>query len=341
MSLPRILEKYRSDIEAEIKTVIDWRESGLYDMMRYHLGWIDETGKPVQNGSGKAVRPALCLFSCEAVGGDYHLALPAAAALELVHNFSLIHDDIQDNDRERRHRPTVWTIWGKAQAINAGTAMRILANVALTRLGGASLTLDKRCWVGQRLDEVSLRLIEGQYLDISYEERFDITVKDYLVMIEGKTVALLAGSMEIGAMIGTDNPELISALKNAGHQIGLAFQIKDDILGIWGNQKETGKSAGNDIRRRKKSFPVVYSIEHATGALKHELIEIYMYSSLDEMEVTRVLEILEHCKAREAAQSLVESYCQSAKQILHGVSLPSAVQSEADELIDFLSSRDF
>jgi len=341
MSLPRILDKYRSDIEAEIKSVINSRESGLYEMMRYHLGWIDENGRPVQIGAGKAVRPALCLFSCEAAGKDYHVALPAAAALELVHNFSLIHDDIQDNDRERRHRPTVWTIWGKAQAINAGTAMRILANVALARLERDGITIDKRCRVGERLDEITLKLIEGQYLDISYEERFDITVKDYLTMIEGKTVALLAGSMEIGAMLGTDNPEMISAFRDAGHQLGLAFQIRDDILGIWGDEKETGKPAGNDIRRRKKSFPVVYGMENTSGALKHELIEIYMFSSLDEGEVSRVLEILEGCKAREAAQRMVEGYCGSAKQILHGLPISDQAKDEADELIDFLIGRAF
>ena len=123
MSLPVILEKYRSDVDRELKTIIEARPTPLYDMMRYHFGWIDQTGKPVQNDSGKALRSALCLFCYEALGGDYRQALPAAAALELVHNFSLIHDDIQDNDRERRHRLTVWAVYGQAQAINASAGL--------------------------------------------------------------------------------------------------------------------------------------------------------------------------------------------------------------------------
>ncbi len=293
MKLPGILEKYRSEVDAEIKAVLNSRQMPLYDMMRYHFGWIDDKGNPVQNNAGKALRPALCLFSCEAVGGNYRKALPAAAALELVHNFSLIHDDIQDDDKERRHRPTVWAIWGKPQAINAGTAMRILANTALARFQGDGISLQKQLVINQRLDEISLRLIEGQYLDISFENRFDIKVNDYLTMIEGKTASLISGSMEIGAFLGTDNEASIRSFREIGKNLGLAFQIKDDILGIWGNQEETGKPSGNDIRRRKKSFPVVYALENVNGNLRKELIAIYQNGAMDEESVDQVLEIFD------------------------------------------------
>ena len=191
MKLPNILEKYRFDINNELKSIVESYTSPMYDMMRYHLGWTDSSGNPIQNSYGKALRPALCLFSCESVGGNIHKALPVAAALELIHNYSLIHDDIQDDDRERHHRPTVWAIWGKPQAINAGTAMRIIANSALINPQTWDMDLQKQLHVYQRLDEISLKLIEGQYLDISYEDRFDITVKDYLTMIELKTAELI------------------------------------------------------------------------------------------------------------------------------------------------------
>ena len=183
MSLPAAFEKYRTDIDSELKSVLLERRSPLYDMMRYHLGWIDERGNPLQNSPGKALRPTLCLLACEAVGEEYRQALSAAAAIELVHNYSLIHDDIQDDDRERRHSPTVWSLWGKPQAINAGTAMRILASLALERLSGCDIPVKKRLRVQQLLDESSLALIEGQYLDIHYESCPDIGMSDYLDMI--------------------------------------------------------------------------------------------------------------------------------------------------------------
>lgn len=341
MKLPGILEKYRSEVNTELKSVVEGRQLPLYDMMRYHLGWIDEKGNPVQNNSGKALRPALCLFSCEAVGGDYRQALPAAAALELVHNFSLIHDDIQDDDRERRHRPTVWAIWGMPQAINAGTAMRILANTALVRLQGRGILLEKQQHLNQLLDEISLRLIEGQYLDIDFENRFDIRVNDYLNMIEGKTAALISGSMEMGAFLGSDNEAAIRSFKIIGQNLGLAFQIKDDILGIWGDQEETGKPTGNDIRRRKKSFPVVYALENVNANLREELVSIYQKDSLTEESVNLVLRIFETIGARTNAQKMVERYSEEARQAFNRVTVSQVARNEMEEVMQFLTSRSF
>ncbi len=341
MSLPVILETYRSEVDAEIKAIIDARDSRLYDMMRYHLGWIDDKGNPVKNNSGKALRPALCLFSCEAVSGDYHSALPAAAALELIHNFSLIHDDIQDDDRERRHRPTVWAIWGKPQAINAGTAMRILANLAVSRIQSNGVTLQKQLHVNQRLDEISLRLIEGQYLDIGYEDRFDIKVQDYLTMISGKTSALISGSMELGAYLGTDDTNVIKSFSRIGSNLGLAFQIRDDILGIWGNQEETGKPSGNDIRRRKKSYPVVLALENSKGATKKELISIYQNGSISDNSVNRVLEIFESVGAKNSAQKMVEKFSNAAWQEFDQLKLSASIKQRMEEIVQFLTGRTF
>jgi geranylgeranyl diphosphate synthase, type I len=335
------LEKYRTQFDVELKSVLSGWKSPMYDMMRYHLGWIDKKGLPVKNNAGKALRPALCLFSCEAVGGDYTKALPAAAALELVHNFSLIHDDIQDNDRERRHRATVWTVWGKPQAINAGTAMRILANTAVGRLYGNGVSVEKQLRLNRRLDEITLALIEGQYLDISYEKRFDITVRDYLTMVNGKTAALIAGSMEIGALLGTDIESSVRSFRETGNNLGLAFQIRDDILGIWGDSEETGKSAGNDIRRRKKSFPVVFAMENTRGSAKNELISIYKESSMDEKAVDRVLEIFEITGTQANAQDLVDKYCRKAAQSFKKLKVSGQSQKDMQELVEFLTGRKY
>jgi len=341
MKLPVILDRYRPQVDAELKSILTGRKSPLYDMLRYHLGWVDEQGNILRNNSGKALRPALCLFSCEAAGGDYRTALPAAAALELVHNFSLIHDDIQDDDRERRHRPTVWAVWGKPQAINAGTAMRILAGTALYRLEANGVSQDKIARLCRSLDEVSLNLIEGQYLDISFEKRFDISENDYLVMIEGKTAALLSGSMEIGAYLGTDEAATVARFALAGRNLGLAFQIKDDMLGIWGDSNETGKPSGADILRRKKSFPVVHALCNAAAGDLEELKAIYRMPEIDNESLNRVLAIFEKTGTRSSAQKLVEKYCTEAARAFAAVNASATTRNDMNELIEFMAGRNY
>ncbi|MFQ5996193.1 MAG: polyprenyl synthetase family protein [Dehalococcoidales bacterium] len=339
--LPPVLERYRIEIDAELRSVLAERQSPLYDMMRYHFGWIDERGNPQQSLVGKALRPTLCLLACEAVGGEYRRALPAAAALELVHNYSLIHDDIQDDDRERRHRPTVWSIWGKPQAINAGTAMRILANIALLRLESHGVPLEKQWRIQRLLDETSLRLIEGQYLDISYESRFDITVSDYLRMIEGKTASLIACAMEVGALLGTDDEGLIESFRSIGRHIGLAFQIRDDLLGTWGNKEETGKPLASDIRRRKKTLPIAYALEKAQDGLKEELVNIYRNGALDDTAVTAVLRILEQTGAQTIAREMTEQFCRAASQTVGRLALVPSGRHDIEALVSFVLERSF
>lgn len=341
MKLPTAFTRYRSAIDGELRMALAQQRLPLYDMMRYHLGWLDEKGNPCQGSTGKALRPTLCLLACEAVGGEYQRALPAAAAVELVHNYSLIHDDIQDDDRERRHRPTVWSIWGKPQAINAGTAMRVLANMVLFRLGKSGVSWQKQSRIQYLIDEASLRLLEGQYLDISYESRFNIGVSDYLTMIQGKTVALIACSLEVGALLGTDDEPLIAGFGDIGRNLGLAFQIRDDILGIWGNQEETGKPLGSDIRRRKKTLPIVYALEKTVGRQRAELINIYQNEVLDEGAVAVVLRVLEAVDAQAKAQKMTEGYCREAEQAINKLALAPSAKDDLLELVHFLTERSF
>jgi geranylgeranyl diphosphate synthase type I len=341
MRLPGILERYRTEVETELKAILNGRELPLYDMLRYHLGWTDDKGQPVESNSGKALRPALCLFACEVNGGDIQQALPAAGALELVHNFSLIHDDIQDGDRERRHRPTVWTIWGQPQAINAGTAMNILSTMALSRLSERHVSPARQLHVYQLLDDISLKLIEGQYLDIDFENRFDIGVPDYLTMIGGKTAALISGSLEIGAYLSIENTQIIEKFRNIGTNLGMAFQIRDDILGVWGDQLATGKTPGNDIRRRKKSFPVVYTLENINGSLRKDLLAIYQNDLIPPEAVDKVLLIFERTGVQAQAHQLVEFYCQKAWQIFQSLKLPPQANRDMEEVLQFLSARSY
>ncbi len=341
MELPSIFRRYRNQIDQELRAVLASADSSMYDMLRYQLGWIDEQGNPLLQPSGKALRPTLCLFACEALSGDYQEALPAAAAVELVHNFSLIHDDIQDDDRLRRNRPTVWAVWGKPQAINAGTAMRVLASASMMRLSKLGVTAEKLLAGLCLLDESCLRLIEGQYLDISFEQRLDIGVAEYLKMAQGKTSALISCSLELGASLATQDDQTILAFRDSGVNLGLAFQIRDDLLGVWGNKDKLGKPIGSDILRKKKSYPIVYALEKATGPARQSLLDIYQRPVVDERACSTVLGILEDLQVRDQAQSMVNAYSRRASSLVEGLFPSSWGRDCFEEIICFLTNRDY
>ncbi|MFW6151247.1 MAG: polyprenyl synthetase family protein [Chloroflexota bacterium] len=341
MSAPAAFDRYRSAVTAEMRQVLAQWGSLLNPMMGYHLGWLEQDGTESSAPAGKALRPALCLLSCESLGGAVDRAVPAAAAVELVHNFSLIHDDIQDDDLTRRHRPTVWSIWGKPQAINAGTAMRILASLALSRLAGRGVPDDVQLLLRQILDEASLRLIDGQFLDISYEERLDVTVDEYMAMIRSKTAVLIACAAEFGALLAGADDSTRRHFHDFGMDLGLAFQIRDDILGVWGDQSLTGKPLGSDIRHRKKTFPLVYALAHAGGSDRDNLAKLYRSHTVDEDGVKSVMTVLDAVAARQKAQELAEDYCERAVQNLADTALPPSGKTDLEEVARFLVSRDF
>ncbi len=262
MSLDALAKVMRPEIESELHHFVDLAGSPgldpLRNMLAYHLGWEGPGAGP--ETSGKRIRPLLVLLSCEAAGGAWHAALPAAAAVELVHNFSLIHDDIEDNSPMRRGRPTVWAQWGIPQAINAGDAMFTLAFLAVLRLketASSQAALEG----SQLLQTTCLHLTQGQYLDISYENRGDLGLADYWPMVSGKTAALLSACCELGALVAGCSPVERTVYRQFGHSLGLAFQAQDDLLGIWGNSALTGKSVDSDLVSGKKSLPVLYGLE--------------------------------------------------------------------------------
>jgi geranylgeranyl diphosphate synthase type I len=338
--LPTAFERYRDEIDATLRSALAGHTSPLYDMLRYHLGWMDEHGNPCAEPGGKALRPTLCLLACDAASGSHSQALPAAAAVELAHNFSLIHDDIQDDDRERRHRPTVWSVWGKAQAINAGTAMRVLASLTALGLVGQGVPVVKQLRALRLLDESCLRLIEGQYLDISFERRLDVGVADYMAMIDLKTAYLIACSLELGAMLGSDDGRLVGAFQECGRRLGLAFQIRDDYLGIWGDGAATGKPVGADIRRRKKTLPVVYALDQARGQAAAELARIYGQEQVEDADVATVLDILAGLRAESWVQGMAEEYGDKALAALEDLTLTDWARQSLNEVAAFLIRRE-
>ena len=342
--LPGMFVRYKDWIEEALgRSVPETSGADVELILRYHLGWVDRDGVPAASSSsqGKALRPTLCLFACEAVTGSCDRALPAAAALELIHNFSLLHDDIQDQDLERRHQPTAWSLWGIPRALAAGDAMHSTGDLAALGAEGQGVSPQVTLRVSEILTGCCLAMIEGQCLDLEFEGRTDITTGEYLHMIACKTGALIRCGLETGALLAEGDEATVQAFASFGEGLGRAFQIRDDYLGIWGDEATLGKATGNDIRRRKKSYPVVFALERADGAALTDLQRIYCQTELAEDDVQRVLAILDEVGARESSQEITESAANRAMEALNAVEMPAWARKEAEELVDFLARREY
>ena len=339
MDLASCLQTYRVELDRELRAALDRDNLPFYNMLRYHLGWVEPDGQPAGGSSGKALRPTLCFLACEAVGGDWRVCLPAGAAIELIHGFSLIHDDIQDGDRERRHRPTVWAIWGVAQAINAGDAMHVIGAMTLLRMIDRGAPPEKVVIAAGLFHQACLRMIEGQYLDLAQESRLEITPEDYFDVVAKKTGALLECSTNLGAYFGCDDIVKIERLREFGRAIGRAFQVRDDVLGIWGSAEVLGKSTQSDIRRKKKSLPVVYAFVQSTGASRQELERIYQLPTLTDRDVQTVLTILDEVRARDYAEAQTAAAHEEAREAIEDLDLNPSARARLDELAEFLGGR--
>ena len=339
-----MFSRYKGWIEEELgRAVTETSGADVHLLLHYHLGWVERDGTTAASSSsqGKALRPTLCLFACEALASACDRALPAAAALELIHNFSLLHDDIQDQDLERRHQPTAWSLWGIPRALVAGDALHSTGDLAALRADNEGVSPEALLRVSEILNDSYLAMIEGQCLDLEFEGRTDITTAEYLHMIACKTGALIRCGLETGALLADGDNATVQAFAKFGEGLGQAFQIRDDYLGIWGDAATLGKATGNDIRRRKKSYPVVFALERAAGAALDDLQRIYGQTELEEDDVQRVLAVLDEVGARENSQALTESAANRALDALAPISLPGWARAEAEELVDFLARREY
>src|SRR6476620_11646204 len=295
-----------AETEEEILGLVRDRDPsthGLYEMVRYHLG-LDGSGARTR----KRMRPLLGLLAYASIAGEYRPALPGAAAVELGHNFSLVHDDIEDGDRERRHRPTVWALHGVAQAINTGDMLFSLSRMALHRLTDLGFSDAKVLRLMRLYDQTCVALCEGQYIDIATSESDEMMSVDlYFDMIGRKTAALIAASIEAGAVLATDDDEVIARYRAFGWALGLAFQLNDDLLGIWGAEQSTGKQA-SDIARRKKTLPVIYAFEHAGPEDRARLLELYAREAPTSDELDEIVRILERVGARDYTRDTARRY---------------------------------
>jgi geranylgeranyl diphosphate synthase, type I len=303
------------------------RVADFYAMQEYHLGWRDERLKPADSDPGKLLRPQLVLLACRAAGGDARQALPVAAGVQLLHDFTLIHDDIEDDSDTRRGRRTVWTIWGLAQGINAGDGMFVIAHLAMYRMRELGVPAETILAVLQRFDETIIRVCEGQYLDLSFEGRLSITTADYLGMIGRKTAALIAGAAALGALVAAAPASVVEDLAVFGKRLGLAFQIEDDILGIWGDPELTGKPRAADLYRRKVSLPIVHALEHAAASA--DLAAIYSAGDPNDAAVERCLAILDSAGSQAYCAGIAAEHHHAALAALERIPPGSAASAQA------------
>ncbi len=326
-------------LEQEMRTVLKANQDSapdlLHGMLHYHMGWVDEDLQPLTSNGGKRIRPLVVLLTCAAAGGRWEDALPAAAAVEILHNFSLIHDDIEDASPTRRGRPTLWKLWGEPQAINAGDAMFAIAHLALARLVDGNVSAKTTVTSLRRFDETCVALTQGQHADMDFETRDSVNVDEYIDMITGKTAVLLSLSAELGARVAGASEETAEHYASLGRDLGLAFQVKDDILGIWGDEGRTGKSAATDIITKKKTLPVLYGLSNS-----EELADLYQNTPADDAFVQKVIGLLDACGADDYANAEAARYSESALEHLNAADPQGEAGTALRQLADMLLQRD-
>ncbi len=320
------LARYREPIVQLLQQAVP-EQGAVVPLVRYPLGLADAQGGAGPGVGGKLLRPALACLSCEALGGSLPKVLPLAAALELVHLFSLVHDDIQDGDERRRGRPTVWKVFGKAQAINAGDAMLVLALRTARR---APLSDAQLCRAMDALLMGTQRMIEGQVLDLRLQDEGGGR-EVYLGMARLKTGALLGCSLELGAL-AADRADLAAAHRQAGEELGLAFQIQDDVLGLWGDPQVIGKPVGGDLAERKRTYPLALAADDCPDV--ERLLE---ENPIPQEQVLRRLEELD---VRSRCQRDAEQQLEEAREILDALPWRGDFRREFSELIAALAARE-
>jgi geranylgeranyl diphosphate synthase type I len=363
-----VFQRYHQEILQELHRPFLTRQASLaeainydtllqmYGQMQYHLGWVDQQLRPTDGHPGKLLRPKLLLLSYELAAAQSQDAstpmralsvrpgLPAAAAIELAHNFTLLHDDIQDGDIERRHRSTVWYLWGVPKAILAGDALFALARLHLWRVLDEGVELTTALKLAQLFDTALLELTEGQYLDMAFEEQQQVSLASYIEMISRKTAILMRCATEMGATLGTTNQEIIEGLARFGHALGLAFQVRDDMLGVWATEAELGKVAAGDIYRRKKSLPILHALQYAQPEDRKAMAKIYTQdASITEDQARKILAIFDRTQTREYCRQLLAQHCQQARAALAQLdmshnALATRACTDLQAIIDFVEA---
>ncbi|QBI54781.1 family 2 encapsulin nanocompartment cargo protein polyprenyl transferase [Streptomonospora litoralis] len=334
-SAAEVLAGVRDIVDPVLRATVQTLPPSPRAIAEYHFGWRDERGNPVGGAGGKMFRPALALLAAETVGGRAEDAVPAAVAVELVHNFSLLHDDVMDGDTTRRHRATAWSVFGVGGAILTGDALLSLAFDALA--AGSGHTPPE---AAHRLNEAVQRLIDGQSADMDFERRTDVGPAECRSMAEAKTGALLGGACGLGAAFGGTTPQGAEDMRRFGELLGLAFQIADDLLGIWGDPAVTGKPVHSDLRNRKKTLPVVAAL--AAGAAESgELAALFARErSLEGPDLVRAAELVERAGGRDWGERETEALLERSLEHLRAAAAAASPAAELAALARLATRRD-
>jgi geranylgeranyl diphosphate synthase type I len=333
-TVPEALHRGRDLALPALHEAVDRLAPRMRLVAGYHFGWCEADGVPTPRGGGKALRPALAVLSARAGGAAAETGVPAAVAVECVHNFSLLHDDVMDRDVERRHRPTVWTVFGVGDAVLAGDALLGLAQQVLLEVPG-----DAGRHAAARLAAATQELITGQSADLEFEARSDVGVDEVLTMEAGKTGALLGCAASLGAVLAGAAPGVVDALTAYGEHLGLAFQLVDDLLGIWGDPAVTGKPVLADLRARKKSVPIVAALR-AGRPESATLAELLAADEDDEASLRRMAGLVDAAGGRAWTQARVSREMQAAHAFLDGVALDAWLRDELADVTRFLTERE-
>ncbi|MEU7008248.1 family 2 encapsulin nanocompartment cargo protein polyprenyl transferase [Streptomyces sp. NPDC046332] len=330
-----LLDQTRSVVDPQLRTTIEALPGFIRRVAMYHFGWEQADGSPADGQAGKAIRPALVLAAARALGGDPAAAVRAAAAVELAHNFSLLHDDIVDEDPTRRHRPTAWTVFGIPEALIAGDAVLALALRLIAEDGHPAAAA-----ASARLAACVIELCAGQQMDCAFERRapHEITLDECVAMATAKTGALLGCACALGALYAGAGEEEVAAMDAFGREAGLAFQLIDDLIGIWGDPERTGKPAGADLVARKKSLPVVAALASGTAA-GEELAELYSLKELDALAVRAAADAVERAGGRDWAQAQAADRMARAVQQLSRAVPDLAAAGDLLALAEFVTRR--
>lgn len=332
------LDEYRPKVETEIKSCLGMGGTGVLDlntMYCYHMGFCDRDGNPSDSSKGKYLRPLFCIAMCAGLGSDPEQAIPAAAALELTHRTSLIFDDIQDKGKERNNQPTVWSIWGADQAINAGLALSCHARLALHRLSLRNVPNEKVLGIQSVLENAVIEVCQGQFMDISFVDSLSVGVEDYLRMVRGKTATLFATSCAVGAMLATTQEDVVTLAREFGMSMGMAFQMQDDYLGIWGDEAIVGKTA-NDILERKRTLPLILAMNKDPGWARYWLGLEY----IGKRRVRGWTAWMEREGIKDQVKKLEARYIRKARASLKALPLQKEWQDQFEEVLQFLSERE-
>ncbi len=315
MTLPPFTSDLSEVLEKELTGIVTSRDVALYDMMSYHMGWQGAPGIDDRPIPQPRTRGVLCLLACKALVGDYSSAVPAAAAVELVHSFTEVHDDVQGGQPQRDGRDALWWVWGPAQAINAGDGLHALARLALFQLLDCGVSPETVFKAVQLMDRASLEVCEGRFMDLEAQERIDLSVDSYMKMARSKTGALFACAMQLGALIGGGDDGVVESLGTCGYELGLATQIREDIVALWGNGSEEYVPSA-EVMNKKKLFPAVYALENAKVSDKRRMGDIYFKRVLEPDDVMALRQVIEELGAKDAADQALRHHSDKALSAL-------------------------